>query len=245
MSPATAVLAADLTPAQWTEFVAFVILAPVSVLAALGMVFNRNAIHGALLLVVNFFCLAVFYLLLDAQFVFVVQIAVYAGAIMVLFLFVLMLLGVDRRETLTETIKGQRVWAVVLGFVLLGGVVIAVVTGAFPTESAGLAAANQGGNVRAIGRLLFTRYTLAFEATGVLLLVAGVAALVLARPARPSRSLRGDALIHRGPVDAETPEAGAAASGDAEGGDADQPAPERPAAAGGGQGDDDKERQPA
>jgi NADH-quinone oxidoreductase subunit J len=244
VSPATAVLAADLTPAQWTEFVAFVILAPVSVVAALAMVFNRNAIHGALLLVVNFFCLAVFYLLLDAQFLFVVQIAVYAGAIMVLFLFVLMLLGVDRREVLTETIKGQRVWAVVLGVVLLAGVVTAVVTGAFPTESAGLAAANQGGNVRAIGRLLFTRYTLAFEATGVLLLVAGVAALVLARPGRTT-SLRGDALLHRGPVDAETPDAGAAAPGDAEGGQADQPTPERPAAAGDGQGDDDKERQPA
>jgi len=235
----SAVLAATLTGAQWAEFVAFVILAPVSVLAALGMVFNRNAIHAALLLVVNFFCLAVFYLVNEAQFVFVVQIAVYAGAIMVLFLFVLMLLGIDRRESLVETIKGQRVWAAVLGVVLLGGVITAVVTGAFPSDAAGLAAANEGGNVRAIGRLLFTRYTLAFEATGVLLLVAGVAALVLARPAR-TLPLRGDALLHRGPVGAESPDTGATT------GPEDEATDERPAAAAGDrQGDDDKERQPA
>jgi NADH-quinone oxidoreductase subunit J len=235
----SAVLAAALTPSQWAEFVAFVILAPVSVAAALGMVFNRNAIHAALLLVVNFFCLAVFYLMLEAQFLFVVQIAVYAGAIMVLFLFVLMLLGVNRRESLVETIKGQRVWAVVLGVVLLGGVITAVVTGAFPSDAAGLAVANQGGNVRAIGRLLFTRYTLAFEATGVLLLVAGVAALILARPARSTSPLRGDALIHRGRPSAESPGTGATT------GPKDEATEERPAAAAGGSQGDDKERQPA
>jgi NADH-quinone oxidoreductase subunit J len=235
------VLAATLTSTEWAEFIAFVILAPVSVLAALAMVFNRNAIHSVLLLVVNFFCLAVFYLLLEAQFLFVVQIAVYAGAIMVLFLFVLMLLGIDRREALAETIGGQRVWAVVLAVVLLAGIVVAVVTGAFPNEAARLTAANQGGNVRAVGRLLFTRYTLAFEATGVLLLVAGVAALVLARPARTTPALRGDALIHRGPVGAEEPDTGAATGPEA-GAEVERPAA---VAAGDRHGDEDKERQPA
>ena len=182
--------------ADRAEFVVFLVLAPASVLAALGMVFNRNAVYSALLLVLNFFCLAVFYVLLQAQFLAAVQVIVYAGAIMVLFLFVLMLLGVERTEILNETIRGQRVLAAGLGLILLAGVVGAVLVGVFPANQAGLAAANSGGNVQAVGRLLFTRYTLAFEATGVLLLVAGVGALVLGkrRPeqeddqARPARA---------------------------------------------------------
>jgi NADH-quinone oxidoreductase subunit J len=173
------------TAAERAELIVFVVLAPVAVVAALGMVLSRNAVYSALLLVVNFFCLAAFYVLLQAQFIAAVQVIVYAGAIMVLFLFVLMLLGVDREEVLNETIRGQRTAAVALSLVLLSGVIVAVVTGAFnvdPTQAAGgLAAANAGGNVQAVGRLLFTKYTLAFEATGVLLLVAGVGALVLGR----------------------------------------------------------------
>jgi NADH-quinone oxidoreductase subunit J len=106
---------------------------------------------------------------------------VYAGAIMVLFLFVLMLLGVERAEILHETIKGQRVAAVVLGVALLAGMAGAILTGVFQANEAGLAAANANGNVVGIGRLLFTKYTLAFEMTGVLLLVAGVGALVLGK----------------------------------------------------------------
>jgi NADH-quinone oxidoreductase subunit J len=169
------------TAAQNAELIGFIILAPLSVIAALGMVFNRNAVYSALLLVVNFFCLAVFYLLLSAQFVAAVQVIVYAGAIMVLFLFVLMLLGVERAEILHETIKGQRVAAVVLGVALLAGMAGAILTGVFQANEAGLAAANANGNVVGIGRLLFTKYTLAFEMTGVLLLVAGVGALVLGK----------------------------------------------------------------
>jgi NADH-quinone oxidoreductase subunit J len=167
--------------ADRAEFIVFLVLAPVSVLAALGMVFNRNAVYSALLLVINFFCLAVFYVLLQAQFLAVVQVIVYAGAVMVLFLFVLMLLGVEREEILRETIKGQRALAAGLGLILLAGVIGAVLVGVFPANKAGLAAANAGGNVQAVGRLLYTRYTLAFEATGVLLLVAGVGALVLGK----------------------------------------------------------------
>jgi NADH-quinone oxidoreductase subunit J len=238
---ALAVVATTLTGAEWAEFIAFVLLAPTAVGTALAMVFNRNAIYSALLLVVNLFCLAVFYLMLEAQFVFVVQIAVYAGAIMVLFLFVLMLLGVDRRESLVETIKGQRAWAVGLGVLLLGGVIAAVLGGAFPSSSGGLAAANQGGNVEAIGRLLFTRYTLAFEATGVLLLVAGVAALVLARPER-SAAARRDAEA----ASARPPGAGAP-DGEAAQADTAPAEREREPAAGpeGGKPEGDKEAQPA
>jgi NADH-quinone oxidoreductase subunit J len=178
---ASPVLAAT-TAAERAELICFVILAPVAVVTALGVVFNRNAVYSALLLVGNFFCLAAFYVLLQAQFLAAVQIIVYAGAIMVLFLFVLMLLGVERRELLREVIRGQRVTAAILGVVLLAGIITAVVTGVFPTGGAQrLAAVNADGNVRAVGRLLFTRYTLPFEATGVLLLVAGVGALVLGR----------------------------------------------------------------
>src|SRR2546423_11145303 len=90
------------------------------------MLFQRNAIHSALLLIVNFFTLAVFCLVLGSPFLFVVQIIVYAGAIMVLFLFVIMLLGVDREETLVERIRGQRPLALLLGAGLVTEVVLAV-----------------------------------------------------------------------------------------------------------------------
>jgi NADH-quinone oxidoreductase subunit J len=181
---AGAVLAAT-TPAQRAEFITFVILAPVSVLTALGMVLNRHAVYSALLLVVNFFCLAAFYVLLQAQFLAAVQVIVYAGAIMVLFLFVLMLLGVSREDILTETIKGQRPAAAVLTVLLLGGVVWALLAKPFSGAGVDLLRVAGGDNVRAIGQLLFTRYVFAFEATGLLLVVAAVAALVLAKRRRP------------------------------------------------------------
>jgi NADH-quinone oxidoreductase subunit J len=177
----TAMLAAT-TAAERTELVVFVVLAPVAVLAALGMVLNRNAVYSALLLVLNFFCLAVFYVLLEAQFLAAVQVIVYAGAIMVLFLFVLMLLGVGNEDVLRETIRGQRPAAVVLAVLLLAGVGAAVLAGALSGGGQGsLAAVNAGGNVQAVGRLLFTRYVFAFELTGILLVVAAVGALVLGK----------------------------------------------------------------
>jgi NADH-quinone oxidoreductase subunit J len=170
------------TAAERTELVVFVILAPVSVLTALGMVLNRNAVYSALLLVVNFFCLAAFYVLLEAQFLAAVQVIVYAGAIMVLFLFVLMLLGVGSEDVLTETIRGQRPAAVVLGLLLLAVVGAALLSGAFSGGAQGaLQAANAGGNTQAVGRLLFTRYVFAFETVGLLLVVGAVGALVLGK----------------------------------------------------------------
>ncbi len=184
LASTTAVLAAT-TPAQRAELVTFVILAPVSVIAALGMVLNRNAVYSALLLVVNFFCLAAFYVLLQAQFVAAVQVIVYAGAIMVLFLFVLMLLGVSREDVLTETIRGQRPAAAILVALLLAGVVWALFAKPFSGTGADLVKVAGGDNVRAIGQLLFTRYVFAFEATGLLLVVAAVGALVLAKRRRP------------------------------------------------------------
>ncbi|HEU4400409.1 MAG TPA: NADH-quinone oxidoreductase subunit J [Actinomycetota bacterium] len=174
-------LLAKTTPAEQAELVVFVVLAPVSVLSALGMVLNRNAVYSALLLVVNFFCLAGFYVLLEAQFVAAVQVIVYAGAIMVLFLFVLMLLGIGNEDVLKETIRGQRQAAVVLTVLLLVAIVGALLAGVFEAEPVSLAPANEGGNTQAIGRILFTRYVFAFEAAGLLLVVAAVGALVLGK----------------------------------------------------------------
>jgi NADH-quinone oxidoreductase subunit J len=175
----TGLLAA--TPTEQAELVVFIVLAPLAVVTALGMVLSRNAVYSALLLVVNFFCLAGFYVLLEAQFVAAVQVIVYAGAIMVLFLFVLMLLGVGNEDVVSETIRGQRPAAVLLSLGLLVAVVGALLAGVFDAEPASLAQANEGGNVEAVGRLLFTRYTFAFETAGVLLVVAAVGALVLGK----------------------------------------------------------------
>jgi NADH-quinone oxidoreductase subunit J len=155
------------------------------VVAALGMVLSRNAVYSALLLVVNFFCLAGFYVLLEAQFVAAVQVIVYAGAIMVLFLFVLMLLGVGNEVVVKEQMRGQRPAAVLLTLGLLVAIVAGLGAGVFDAAPASLAAANEGGNVQAVGRLLFTRYTFAFETAGVLLVVAAVGALVLGKRQRP------------------------------------------------------------
>jgi NADH-quinone oxidoreductase subunit J len=175
----TPVLAA--TASERAELIVFIVLAPLSVVTALGMVLSRNAVYSALLLVVNFFCLAGFYVLLEAQFVAAVQVIVYAGAIMVLFLFVLMLLGVGNEVAIKEQLRGQRPAAVLLTLGLLVAIVGALASGVFGAAPASLAAANQGGNVQAVGRLLFTRYTFAFETAGVLLVVAAVGALVLGK----------------------------------------------------------------
>jgi NADH-quinone oxidoreductase subunit J len=173
------------TASEQAELIVFIVLAPLSVVTALGMVLSRNAIYSALLLVVNFFCLAGFYVLLEAQFVAAVQVIVYAGAIMVLFLFVLMLLGTGNEVAITERLRGQRPAAVLLSLGLLIAVVAAIFAGVFDAEPASLAAANEGGNVQAVGRLLFTRYTFAFETAGILLVVAAVGALVLGKRQRP------------------------------------------------------------
>ena len=175
----TPILAA--TASERAELITFIILAPLSVVSALGVVLSRNAVYSALLLVVNFFCLAGFYVLLEAQFVAAVQVIVYAGAIMVLFLFVLMLLGVGNEVVVKEQMRGQRPAAVLLTLGLLVAIVAALAAGVFDTAPSSLAAANEGGNVQAVGRLLFTHYTFAFETAGVLLVVAAVGALVLGK----------------------------------------------------------------
>jgi NADH-quinone oxidoreductase subunit J len=164
---------------------------PVAVLAlssGLVVVVTPNAVHSALALVANLFSIAVFYVLLEAHFLAAAQVMVYAGAIMVLFLFVVMLLGVDRQEDLTEPIRGHRA----LGFLAvlgLGGLTVFTLRSAFEQVTfAGLAQANTGGNVEAVGRRLFEGYLWPFEVTSVLLVVAAIAAMVIGRR-RPARDL--------------------------------------------------------
>jgi NADH-quinone oxidoreductase subunit J len=164
-----------------SEQLAFFAFAAIAVFGSLFVILQRNPIYSVLALVAAFFGLSGLYVLLEAPFVAIVQIIIYAGAIMVLFLFVLMLLGIEREEVLTETIRGQRPAAVLLTLGLLVAIVAALLAGVFDTAPASLAAANQGGNVQAVGRLLFTHYTFAFETAGVLLVVAAVGALVLGK----------------------------------------------------------------
>jgi len=163
--------------------VVFWVFAPISVASAIAMLTRRNAVHAALFLVVNFFTIAVMYLILDAPFLFAVQIIVYAGAIMVLFLFVIMLLGVDRSERAGERLFGQRTIAAVLGagFVLELFFALRAGIGFAATAPANFdATANVGGNPAALAKVLFTRYFFPFEVTSLLLIVAAIAAMVLA-----------------------------------------------------------------
>ncbi len=166
-----------------TEAVIFWIFGPISVLAALGMVFSKNAVHAALLLAGVMLSLAVFYAAQDAPFLAFVQVIVYTGAVMMLFLFVLMLIGVDTRENLAETLRGQRLaaFAAGLGFLIL---LFAGFAHASIHSSSGLTSANAGGNVLGIAKLLFTRYVFAFEVTSALLITAALGAMVLAHRER-------------------------------------------------------------
>lgn len=162
---------------------AFWILAPVMVLAALGLLFARKAVHAALLLAVVMISLAVLYAVLDAPFLFAVQIIVYTGAILMLFLFVLMLVGVDASDSIVETIRGQRVASIVVGLAFGATLVLGIAQVSFGTVI-GLDEANADGNVPAIAEILFTRYVFAFEVTSALLITAALGAMVLAHRER-------------------------------------------------------------
>jgi NADH-quinone oxidoreductase subunit J len=160
------------------ETVLFWIVGPIAVLAALGLVISRKAVHGALFIAVTMLCLAVLYLALEAPFLGAVQVVVYTGAIMMLFLFVIMLVGVDASDSRVETIRGQRVAAVFAGLGL-GVLLVAVASNALVTEPAGMAAATPDGNVAAIADRIFSRYVWAFEVTSALLITAALGAMVL------------------------------------------------------------------
>lgn len=163
------------------ETVAFWILGPLALLGALGMVFARNAVHSALFLALTMLSLGGLYIAQQAPFLGFVQIIVYTGAVMMLFLFVLMLVGRDSSDSVVEVLRGQRFAALVFGVgfaVLLVGALGNAFSG---VPSVGLAAndAGSGGNVTGLGRLIFTQYLFAFELTSALLITAALGAMVL------------------------------------------------------------------
>ncbi|MBZ9638250.1 NADH-quinone oxidoreductase subunit J [Streptomyces sp. PSKA30] len=169
------------------EAVQFWILGTVAVIGALCTVFMKRAVHSALCLAGTMIVLAVFYLANGAYFLGIVQIVVYTGAIMMLFLFVVMLVGVTAADSLKETIKGQR-WLALLcglgfGILLVGGI-----GNASLKEFNGLGQANAGGNVEGLAALIFTKYVFAFELTGALLITAAVGAMVLTHRERTERA---------------------------------------------------------
>lgn len=173
----TATLAAQNTG----EAAVFWICGALAVLGALGMLFSRKAVHSALFLAMTMINLAILYVSLSAPFLGMVQIIVYTGAIMMLFLFVLMVVGVDSSDSLVETVKGQRPAAILFGLgfgVLLVGLLGSGTSG-MPEGSLAEANAARGGNVQGIAELIFTQYVFAFEVTSALLITAALGAMIL------------------------------------------------------------------
>jgi NADH-quinone oxidoreductase subunit J len=166
------------------EQVVFYILAPLAVLGGLGMVMARNAVHSALWLVLTMLCLGVFYIVQAGPFIGMVQIIVYTGAIMMLFLFVLMLVGRDASDSVIETLRGQKVAAIVLGLGLAGLLAAGLYRGTADLTVTGLEEANKNGNVQGLASLIFTKYVLAFEVSSALLISAAVGAMILAHAER-------------------------------------------------------------
>ncbi|MFC7449933.1 NADH-quinone oxidoreductase subunit J [Rhodococcus daqingensis] len=167
------------------EAVQFWILAVVAVIGALGVVCATKAVYSAIFLALTMIVLAVFYIAQDALFLGVVQVVVYTGAVMMLFLFVLMLIGVDSSDSLVETLRGQRVAAIAAG---LGfGVLLIAAIGNATVVWGGVAADRSErpvGDVEALAELIFIRYVWAFELTGALLITATIGAMVLAHRER-------------------------------------------------------------
>jgi NADH-quinone oxidoreductase subunit J len=193
----TLLAAETLTRTSTTEAVVFWILAVIAVAGAIGVVAAPKAVYSAIFLATTMIALAMVYVAQDALFLGVVQVVVYTGAVMMLFLFVLMLIGVDSSESLVETIRGQRVAAIAagLGFGILLVAGIGTVT---TTGFVGLTEANAGGNVHGLALLIFTQDLWAFELTSALLITAALGAMVLAHRERfEHRKTQRELVIER------------------------------------------------
>jgi NADH-quinone oxidoreductase subunit J len=168
------------------DLILFLVLALVAIATALGMLLSRNAVYSALFLVLNFGTVAVFYLLLSAPFIAMSQISVYAGAIMVLFLFVIMLLGAEQLKPL-QGLPWQRPLAFLLALVLIAESVYLLL---FRDQPQGqIPVGNESfGSPQVVGELLFSQYLLPFEITSIVLLVAMVAAIVLSKKEKGERA---------------------------------------------------------
>ena len=175
---------------EGSEVVVFWVCGTLAVIGAIGLIISRKAVHSALWVALTMINLAVLYIANSAPFLGMVQIIVYTGAVMMLFLFVLMVVGVDSSDSLVETLKGQRWAAIILAFGYGILLVSGVANGLVEANSVGLDAATdaEGGNVQGIAHLLFTDYLLAFEATSALLITAALGAMVLAHRERWQRA---------------------------------------------------------
>nr|WSX50374.1 NADH-quinone oxidoreductase subunit J [Streptomyces sp. NBC_00974] len=178
------------------EAAQFWILGTVAVIGALSTILMKKSVHSALSLAGTMIILAVFYLANGAYFLGIVQVVVYTGAIMMLFLFVVMLVGVTAADSLTETIKGQR-WLAVLCGLGFGILLIAGIANAGLTHFNGLGRINSGGHIEGLATLIFTRYVFAFEITGALLITAAVGAMVLTHRERTERAATQRELAER------------------------------------------------
>jgi NADH-quinone oxidoreductase subunit J len=195
------------------ETITFLICAAVVLAGAIGVIFSRNPVNAALSLVATLFGVAVLFVTLEAHLLAAVQVIVYTGAIVVLILFVMMLLGVDRREDLTdEPLPAQRAAAVMAGLSFLGIILVVlvlgqgdVITGAKRSVAA---IATDEPNINQIGRLLFTDYVFAFELTAALLTIAVVGAVVLARKPRSYQPVPEPASMELEPLEPEGTGAG-------------------------------------
>ncbi len=177
-------LAISVGQTQTPEAFLFWFLAPLTVAAALGMLLVKKAVHSAILMASVMINLAIFYIAQDALFLGIVQIVVYTGAVMMLFLFILMLVGVDSSDSLTETIAGLRPIAITaaVGF---GGLLVSLIGRAsIGRDAVGLESANAGGNVKELAKLLFSTYVWPFEVVSALLITAALGAMVLAHHQR-------------------------------------------------------------
>jgi NADH-quinone oxidoreductase subunit J len=170
------------------EAVLFWVLAPLAVLGALALLFARRTVHIAVSIAGVMVALAIFYTMLEAPFLGVAQVVVYTGAVMMLFLFVIMLVGVDSSESLVETLAGQR-WIAVLGGLGLVSLLTGVVVSADLPAGEGLAVANADTNPVGVARLIFGDFVLTFELTGALLITAALGALVLTHRQRLAKKV--------------------------------------------------------
>lgn len=183
---------------QTPETALFWFLAPLAVLAAVGMLLVKKAVHSALLLAWVMITLAIFYIAQGALFLGIVQVVVYTGAVMMLFLFILMLVGVDSSDSLTETITGLRPIAITaaVGF---GGLMVSLLGRAtIGRQPIGLEIANASGNVQGLAELLFSKYVWPFEVVSALLITAALGAMVLAHHQRTNaRPTQREQAINR------------------------------------------------
>ncbi|MDR3201931.1 MAG: NADH-quinone oxidoreductase subunit J [Bifidobacteriaceae bacterium] len=205
-------LAIDLAPGMSpSEAAMFWILGPLAVISASALIFAKRAVYAAMAVVITMVCLAFLYVSLQAPFLGVVQVVVYTGAIMMLFVFVLMLVGVDVSDSLTETIRGQRTAAVILGIglaVVGGGVALRATL----SDPVGLDTANGGNNPGKVAQAVFTDYPFTLELVGTLLIIAALGAVIMTHRARlhPRRGQRELAIerIRRGVAVAPLPAPG-------------------------------------